>query len=412
MIKEVIEYHSYYKKKIETNEYRDYLKKREKEFEEMNHGPDMGDISIPFITFCDVLSNKDVTKLLNKLYKLDNKCFKCTHYYKKPSIKKKYNYVHLSNGSRSYGIFDEIEFIDDKYIKAIEICWSQINNYCAFLSYKINFKKSLKQEDIVDFVDCNIKNLSKKDYYSVFKIKDDDFWNFMSLQRYLYDRFIELCQHFITSFLYSKYGNICSLPYLVWHVCSKRFDTSKMIANNTSTAYYNKELNYIVFKEIGSYGYSAYSQNRRIPNFQLAGNVMKYGLSFYYSFFGQYELDLFNYQFSKYSSNERPMPHKELIYLLNRAQGFKEEINDENLLTTDFNEKWLYYVGNKKEKPNFKYDYFKKMYEESFRYFKEINDFYLARLNKWVSIIALVVSFLGLAIAILSIYFSYLFSCN
>lgn len=43
---------------------------------------------------------------------------------KKPSLFKRYSYIHLKNDSMSSGIFEEIQLIDNKYIDSINISWS------------------------------------------------------------------------------------------------------------------------------------------------------------------------------------------------------------------------------------------------------------------------------------------------
>ena len=271
-------------------------------------------------------------------------------------------------------------------------------------SFHKYFKRAIETEDISNIVDKRIGDFTKKDFYSRYRIKDETYLDFVLLDDYIPDRFVELCQHFITTYFYSKSAKTHSLPFLFWTYCSKKMNLSQLATEHSSTAYYNKEHNYIVFKEIGNYGYQLISQNRTIPNFSPTNYIMRYGLAFYYAFFGQYELDLFNYEFTKYSSNEKAMSNQKLISLLNRVQGLKEENDFREIMTREFNDKWLYLISGKAEPVQFNTDYFMKAFDKAFSYFKVVNDFYLAKLNKWLSIIALIVSFVGLIVAIISIF--------
>lgn len=400
MIKEIKDFHDFYKKTIESEEFEKYRKEREKE---LKGCATLGGASYPMISFFDVLSNEDVSKLLVKLHSLDKKRFNCHHRYKKPRIINNYNYIHLKNGSASYGAFDEIELLDDSFIKRIEIDWTQINNYYAFFEYRFVFSKAQKQGEILDTIDKNICSFTKKDFFLRYGMKTDSYLDFLSLDDYPFERFIELCQHFITSYLYSKTAKQCLLPFLLWTCFSNKMDLSKVATDRTGIAYYNKEQNFIIFKDIGDYGYQLLSQNGSVPRFLPTSYVMKYGLTFYYSFFGRYELDLFNCEFTDYSTNKKTIPYKKLVSLLNRAQGLREENDYRERMNHDFEEEWLYYVNGKAEKASFSTDYFAKVFDEAFSYFKVLNDFYLGRLNKWISITALFVSLAGLVAAIASV---------
>lgn len=404
--KTINEYHAFYKATIESEDYKKYREMRIAELEKDGLIEDLGDTSVHKIVFCDVLSNKDISNLLSRIYSLDKLHFKCSHNYKKPKLINNYSYIHLKNGSMSSGIFEEIQLINDPFVKSINIHWSQINNYYAFLEYNIEFKKCLSDDEIGQFIDTNINQYSSKDFVSVYKKRNDSVLNYIDVDSYIYNRFIELCQHYITTYFYSKYAKNYQLPHLTWVVSNKKFDIKTLIKENSFYSYYNKESNYLISKEIGSYGYQLLSQNNNIPAFSPCSCVMKYGLAFYYTFFGRYELDLFNAEFTKYSSNEKALSYNKLISLLNRAQGLNEEYDYEKLLNDDFNKKWAFFVGDKEEQLSFDISFYKSIFNNSFSYFKTTNDFYSTRLNKVISIIALVVSLVGLAIAIVTIFLS------
>lgn len=88
---------------------------------------------------------------------------------------------------------------------------AQINSYFALIEYCFTFKKPLDEESYNQFVYDNIRNLTSKDYIIWHRIskeegkrKDDmDYW---LAEQMTEESFPLICQHYITSFLYSEQG--------------------------------------------------------------------------------------------------------------------------------------------------------------------------------------------------------------
>lgn len=149
--------------------------------------------------------------VLKKLYSLPKKKFKVHNHYKKPSIFHKYDYVHLQYSESGYGCFAEIELLEDKYIKSIKATWAQINSYFALIEYCFTFKKPLDEENYNQFVYDNIRNLTSKDYIIWHRIskeegKRKDDMDYGLAEQMTEESFPLICQHYITSFLYSEQG--------------------------------------------------------------------------------------------------------------------------------------------------------------------------------------------------------------
>lgn len=103
-----------------------------------------------------------VCATLPKSFIFFQKKFKVTNHFKKPTLKRNYDYIHLQYSQA--GRFAEIELLDDKYLKEIDISWLQINSYYAILQYTFCFKRCLNDEIYSSFMRHNIKKFSSKDY--------------------------------------------------------------------------------------------------------------------------------------------------------------------------------------------------------------------------------------------------------
>lgn len=175
--------YKYYLKHVNNSTYLDaqrkYEEKHKKEILEFEkNDPDLEnrtdwyeDHIVTSVTICDILSNDGITKLSKRLHSLSSKKYKTIITYKKPTFFKSYDYIHLQYSGSFHGIFAEIEFLDDKYIKSVKITWSQINSYFAILEYKFTLKHYLSEENCTHFICDNIKKLNKKDYLPYYYLK-------------------------------------------------------------------------------------------------------------------------------------------------------------------------------------------------------------------------------------------------
>ena len=124
---------------IEYSEYvdrhtRDCCRKIEKESGNKQHTDYFLNYYVPKVKIYDILSNDGMTKLVNSLYKLSPQKYKVFNIlYRKPTILHKYDYVHMQKEHCFLGRLAEVQFIDSKYIKSIDITVTQMNDIYAFV---------------------------------------------------------------------------------------------------------------------------------------------------------------------------------------------------------------------------------------------------------------------------------------
>lgn len=356
------------------------------------------------VTIYDVLSNEGVSKLLRKLYLLSSRKFKVRNYYKKPTRRKKYDYIHLQYSHTSSSFLAEIELLKDKYIKEIVISWSQINSYFALIEYNFRLKNCLNDEGYNQFVYENIKKLNSKDYITWYHVGEDK--KDLLLQQMKDEYFTLIFQHYITSFLYTEQGKKSKLTNLVYQTRKEPIDIDKLYLEGVGASYYNKRHNYVICEELGGIDYYLLSGNNMTPTFHICPYVSVYGNEFYYRFFGYRELKAFENEFSRFSTGRKKIDYnKRLNKLLNKMQSVSESENRESEnFFEEFNKTWDFYKGNKRanleEYPVYSMDKIKQIYQDNFSYLKLMIEMKYTKSNKRISIIAVLVSIIATIISL------------
>lgn len=417
--KQIRKCYKYYLENVDSDAYKQYVQMREAESNKamadyvMEKRPDLAGRTdnykqsvVAEVKICDVLSNKGIDRVIKILYSLPKRKYAVSNYYKKSSLGSRFDYVHLQVAGRSWGRFSEIKFLDDKYINEIDIGWTQLDSFSALLEYTITFKRCLDENLQHQFVLDNINSLSKKDFreYYIVREKQEDnlFW---MLQFEQDDLLQNICQHYITSLLFSERGNEERLPNIVVMTRKEPIDINTLAMGFLCDTYFNKEENYIITGQKRSGNYYLLAGNNMIPNFSIIGCAVKFGTDFYYDFNGHRELKLFEYEFSKYCTGRKHISKKELIVLLNRLQGLSEhQFFDNESRYSEIKDRWEIYCENDKL-GDFPIDKdisakFKKIYERSFAYFKTRAEIELASTNKLLSIIAIIIAIVGVIIAL------------
>ena len=423
MKKEIKKCIKYYLDNINSDDYREYQKREElrgnevhKEFIEQekpqwaNRTDFFDDCVTAKVIIGDVLSNDGVVKLLKKLYSLPSSKYKVKNYYKRPPIRNKYDYIKLQYTHYGTGRFANIEFLKDNYIKHIEIDWSQVNNYYAFVQYTFWFHKCLDDKEYDRFIIDNLPNLTSKDHIIWYNIRDDKSDNYMALRQMHSEFFNTLCQHYITSLLYSETGSISSLPSINFLVREKPLDIETLYIGDFNKAFYNKEDNYIIIGDFDDDRHYLFSGDNKIPNFNPCGYVSKYGNDFYYKFFGERELKHFEYEFSRYANGrEKVKYNKKIKRLLNKIQSLSDyEYPRASNFYSKFNKHWDFYIGN--DKDNIKKWHgnnlkkIKNIYEKNFSYLKLLTEMNYTRSNHTISLLAMLVSVIAAMISLIAIF--------
>ena len=415
----------YYLDKIKSDEYikqkeksdiegkfnhQEYIKKEKPEWKDRTDYYE--DTVVSGVTLCDVLSNEGVTNLLKKLYSLSNKKeFKVKNYYKKPTLINKYDYIHLQYSHSRYGSFAKIELLEDKYIESIEISWVQINSYYALFEYHFCFKKCLDEEMYGEFIYDNIGKISSKDFYKWYYISEERSKkvDVLLLEQMYNEYFAIVCQHYITSYLYSEQGKSNQLINMIHMTRKEVINIDKMYLGDLGVSYFNRKSNYIISADFDGVNYCLQAGNNVIPHFNICSYISKYGNDFYYRFFGNRELKIFESEFSKFSTGRKKITYnKDLKKLLNKMQSVSE-IENKNVKDFDetFDKEWDFYISN--DKTDLK-DYqkeglqnYKKIYRNNFEYLKLLSDMNYTRSSHINAIVATFASIVATVISIIAL---------
>lgn len=425
MKREAKQWIEYYWNYVNSDKYKEEKIKRKKNLEQATHDSIEGenaqeegqvdhyeDSVVGHLSICDVLSNDGVTKLLRKLHSLPKKKFKVENYYKKPSIFHKYDYVHLQYSGSGYGYFAEIELLEDKYIKSIKMTSAQINSYFALIEYYFTFKKSLDEESYNQFIYDNIRNLTSKDYVIWYRIskendKHKEDRDYAIVEQMTDESFPLICQHYITSFLYSEQGKENLLINMEYGTRKAPIDIDKLYLEGTVMAYYNKKLNYVICSDFDKVNYCMLTGNNFVPRFSICEYIADYGNEFFYCFFGYRELKLFEREFSRFSTGRKRIAYnKEFKKLLNKLQSVSEvESRKEKDVYTAFNEAWDFYVFGKKEdlKKYHENDIakYKKIYENNFSYLKILSEINYTKNSQRLTVLAVFISVIAIIVSVL-----------
>ncbi len=425
MRKEAKECIKYYLKNIKSDEYkkqkeksdiegkknhREYIEKEKPEWKGRTDYYE--DSVVTGITLCDVLSNEGVANLLKKLYSLSKKKdFKVKNYYKKPTLINKYDYIHLQYSHSGYGRFAEIELLEDKYIKRIEISWVQINSYYALLEYHFYFKKCLDEELYGQFIYDNLGKINSKDFYTWYYLskKRSEKIDVLLLEQMHDEYFTIVCQHYITNYLYSEQGKLNHLINMVHMTRKEAINIDNMYLGNLGVSYYNRNSNYVISADFDGVNYCLQAGNNSIPYFGICGYISKYGNEFYYRFFGNRELKIFECEFSKFSTGRKKITYNnELKKLLNKMQSVSET---ENIIVEDFEKsfekEWDFYISN--EKMDLKEYHiedlqnYKKIYKNNFEYLKLLSDMNYTRSSHINAIVATLASIAATVISVIAL---------
>jgi len=425
MKKEVKKCIKYYLENINSDEYKEYraksdaqgrenhyqyIKEEKPQWKDRTDYYDDSDITNIFI--CDVLSNEGVGKLLKKIYSLSKKEYKVTNYYKKPSVINKYDYIHLQYSHSGYGKFAEIELLKDKYIKSIDISWVQINSYFAFFEYTFTFKYCLNDELYNQFICDNIGSLNTKDYLIWYPIGKEKTMNYLMLNQMENEYFPIICQHYITSVLYSEQGKKSQLINMICMTRKSPINIDVLYLGDFGVSYYNREKNYVVLSEFEGVNYCLYAGNNIIPYFSVCGYISKYGNEFYNCFFGNRELKMFEREFSKFSTGRKKITYnKQLKKLLNKMQSMSEIENKEfNNFYREFESKWEFYMSN--DKTDLKEYHkngitkIKEIYKDNFSYLRLLSEMNYTKSNYINSIVASVTSIIAIVISVIALLYN------
>ena len=389
-----------------------YLDEEHPEWKSRTDYYDDSDSVIAKVVFCDILTNEGIAKLLRKLHSLPKQYYSVDNYYKKPAIKTQYDYVQLQYSHVSTGRFAEIKFLKDKYIDSINIGWTQLNNCYAFLEYTIRFKKCLDNNLYTEFMVDNLYTFSPRDYsiyYYGIKTVSEAEPDYLMVQQMHSEFFPLLCQHYITTLLYSEQGENSPLACLVYQTRKQPIEIDKMYLGDLSVSFYNKEENYVITGDSDSVQYCVNAGGNHIPNFNLCHYISKYRNEFYYRFLGTREMRLFERDFSELSNGRKRITYnkkfKQLITKIKSLAG--HEFKHTESFDDQFVEKWNFYISNDKSDINTlfhnKTEDIKAILDENFQHLKLLTELNYSKSNWIVAVIAAIASVLATIISLIAL---------
>ena len=397
---------------IEYSEYvdrqtRDCCRKIEKESGNKQHTDYFLDYYVPKVKIYDILSNDGMAKLVNSLYKLSPKKYKVIDVlYRKQTVLHKYDYVHIQKEHCFLGRLAEVQFIDSKYIKSIDITATQMNDIYAFIEYDISFNISLNEEERNQFIIDYLPQITDDDYFGNFKIDDGHKLEMIYEMNQIYFEYI--CQHFVTSLFFSETGAKRKLLSVIYQIRKESIDINKIyLGDGLCISYYDKDKNIILNRNYDSTNYVLLSGNNVIPNFGISEYIMKYGNIFYLRIMGEPELTFFEKEYSKYVSGRKKIYfNREIIKLFKQVRSFSEcqpLRGSEQELMKNFDKNWILYKGNTKcrlkDDKYIKIEDYRKIYEEKYDYMKKMAEINYTKSNQVIAVISVIIAILAIIIA-------------
>lgn len=409
------QWYKYYQRNINSKEFREYEEKVNESFiknitNSQKYSQDflstsLDDIfAVAQVTICDVLNNVGLAKLINRIKSLPKKDFKYDcHFLSAP--RPKYDYVRLQYTSSGYGILADITFLNNKYIKSVEILKSQINNYQVLVEYIFTFSKAMNADLCNQFIYDNIVSISKKDYHPAYRIdKNNNNLNFNSLIQTQQDFLPIICQHYITTYLYSEEGYEDKLPSLTFCTRKKIFNIKDFPLGHFGNNYYNKEQNYIIKENFDNDEFMLFAGNNLVPRFYITDLICRYGNSFYYLFLGKRFLNNFEYDFSKYATGRKKIENSDLSKLLDYYYGLVDNQHIYEDIVVRFKEKWLLFQGekNKDYNPDVQetLTMYKNIFHNAYEHFKAKTDLSINKTGRIISYTALAISIISVVVSI------------
>lgn len=397
--------YSSFLKELKSGEYKKHLEVKQKNTYENFASKEQQrllyeDSDIYCFKIFDVLNNEQFSKLIGKIYNLNKKNFKVDCRYKKSKAFKKYCYIGINYGTTHYGELATIEFLNDEYIDKLNILWSPLDDWRGFIEYTFELKKPINSSNYEDFIGNYLVKINGKDLK--FKIDNADYSSF----DFVYKNALNIIfQHYITSFLFTRDGKKFFLPSMSFYTFKQNFNYKNFENSFLQETFINVKENYVIEKNIFSDNYILISSNS-IPILHVSKYIMMYGIKFYYSFFGNFEIDKVKSFLSPRVSSIKKIDSDQVEYLFNLMMSSNLERNIKNYEEI---ENWIYmYGGNEKKKINDKPMYnYKKFYDEYYHYFRNKLELRNLKTTKRLSIIAIIVAIIGVVISIIFKLFSH-----
>lgn len=309
------------------------------------------------VTIYDVLTNKELNKLVNSIGRLDKYKYATTLYLNKKKIKD-LNYLDLQFNHTGSGIIAEILFNNDKYLKEISIKYTQITNQTIAIEYDFKLNTILNKNSQRQFINDNLKSTYFLGFMNIPNSYDLNNQNTEAISDREHIYINDIFQSIIVKKLYSKLGRKYMLP-IVYKIKYNKERTSdedfKYIV--LMRTLYNHVEDYYILNDITAdrntfYQYFSGNTLPRLPFlkfFQYLGN------EFFYNMFNQIEIEELESRVSKYLlENYKIVKKKDYQWLVNKLRALKDsDFKPKAGAKESEMENWEVYYGGEDDKESY-----------------------------------------------------------
>lgn len=351
----------------------------------------------------DVLDNEEIGRLMKSISKLGPK-FKVLNFYRFPSFReKKLVYIPFRFQEQRTDTLADIEFLEDEYFSELSISTVSLDNWKTLIQYEFRFKESVNY-DYYNFVKKRLPLGSKRDFWNYRSFFDGlEQINYALVENAFENAVGLVCQSFITTNLYSKNGQRSLLPSLKSLVCEEEFDFNDYQLGYLENVFINKEHNYaVVIEQYGNREALLLSSNGKLPELSVTNLILHQGAPLYFAFFGYHCLTLDKIAMSSFTSEIKKPSNKDLSRALENWFSFKFQFDDENDLTEDFKQQWIF-KGDKSFPfySNLDVSDYRDFYKNSYEYLKTIYSMNYDRATRRLSYVAILISVLSILASII-----------
>ncbi len=391
------------KRKTSDEKYLFYLKHVDKKDEIRS---DIFEISI-----YDRLENHGMNILIRKIHELNkSKRYSVHAFYRKPG-RKELDYIFGNlEGQSTFSIAD-VTVNNDKWIKRIIISGTYSTNSEILIEYSFNLQKTISSYRAMhDFVyEHPLHYFNKYEFYSIYlHMKDLRFLNYLEQEeKCFYDYFQELlCELF-----YTEYGKKYPLPMEVRsHIYKYNKKKERLLANSFLTSVYKCDNEFLLFPAYENRFYALnYYYGKQYPSSQLFHYFSEYSAEMYYKVFRKIEITELEQKMRKYlNSRKKAVSAKDMKWMINKLRGIEEKessIRRNTEQKPEWKKKWQRYdkktwIEEDIVSQNSASSHFKDLYKKNLEYLQAISTTRDNKIVYIITIISLIVAFVGLIISV------------
>jgi len=309
-----------------SKEYLKYIESDSKLNEEIN---EYNKLSYWEVQYYDLVNNIEMNTLLRKISCLNRNKYN-VHLNLRVSKYITINYFDIQYDHSSITAMGKIECLDDEYIKAIYISYSQINNNEAIIIYNIQFNKIIKHSDIIDYIEANKIYFPKNDFTTHYHInnyiKDN---KYDQINFFLLKVFNQISQCKLANIFKLGLGTKYILPSItVINYPEDLYTEDDFINIFLGTMFKTIERQqYLVFDCTYEEGLEMklYFAGDKFSNISLSGLISSLRMEFYYYMFDNIERIELNQRMNKYFSKANiRIKSNDYKWLVNKLRAIRD----------------------------------------------------------------------------------------